>query len=150
MTTAAINYGGSAQAYGKEPVYTTPQQNATLSQQQFLQLLAVQFQQQDPFNPTSDTEFMAQMAQFSALEQMSELNREFSRFRSDNEFNMGSQMIGKEVIIKDDEGALFTGTVDALHKSGNSYYVDIGGALFSIRSVQSVYQPIVAPEQEAG
>ena len=43
----------------------------------FLQLLITQVQHQDPLNPSTDTEFIAQLAQFSALEQMQNLNRTF-------------------------------------------------------------------------
>jgi flagellar basal-body rod modification protein FlgD len=45
-----------------------------LGKNDFLQLLITQVQHQDPLDPQSDTDFIAQMAQFSALEQMQNLN----------------------------------------------------------------------------
>ncbi|NBG87569.1 flagellar hook capping protein [Isachenkonia alkalipeptolytica] len=48
-----------------------------LDKDAFLQLLTTQLSNQDPLNPTEDREFIAQMAQFSSLEQMQNLNDTF-------------------------------------------------------------------------
>ena len=58
---------------------TTRQPNNDLDRQAFLRLLMTQMQHQDPLNPMDDREFMGQMAQFSALEQMMNLNATFER-----------------------------------------------------------------------
>ncbi|MEO1969674.1 MAG: flagellar hook capping FlgD N-terminal domain-containing protein [Sphingomonadaceae bacterium] len=49
-----------------------------LGQNDFLHLLTVQMQQQDPFNPVDNKEMLAQMAQFSALAGTSETNDKLS------------------------------------------------------------------------
>ena len=51
---------------------------AELGRDQFLQLLVVQMRNQDPLDPVSNTEFISQMANFSALEQMQQLNTAMS------------------------------------------------------------------------
>ncbi len=48
--------------------------NTTLDQNSFLKLLTVQLSKQDPLNPVEDKEFIAQMAQFSSLEQLQVMN----------------------------------------------------------------------------
>lgn len=114
-----------------------------LGQEDFLQLLSVQFQQQDPFNPTSDTEFMAQMAQFNALEQMSELNKSFGAFNEAAEFASASELIGKEVSVETESGTTKTGTVDSVIKRADGVVITLGGQEYPLSSVQSVRQPVV-------
>lgn len=139
MPTSAINTQSSSQPYEQSAVGR--QTTQALSQEDFLQLLSVQFQQQDPFNPTSDTEFMAQMAQFTALEQMSQLNREFSRFRTENEFSTGAGMIGKQVIVSDEAGNLYEGKVEAVEKAESGYMVQVGDYLYPLSAVQQLAPP---------
>ena len=51
--------------------------NDTMDKMAFLNMLVTQLKYQDPLNPLEDTEFVAQMAQFSTLEQMQNLNDSF-------------------------------------------------------------------------
>jgi len=67
----------------------SPQGN-DLDRNAFLNLLMTQLRYQDPLNPMDDREFIAQMAQFSALEQMTNLNSTFNRFQA---FNMIGQTV---------------------------------------------------------
>jgi flagellar hook assembly protein FlgD len=53
-----------------------------LGKNQFLQLLAAQMQYQDPLEPQKDTAFVAQLAQFTSLQQMQELNANMSLYQS--------------------------------------------------------------------
>lgn len=70
MTVAATS--GAAQTAGATAA--TGRDYATLGQADFLRLLTVQVQQQDPFDPVDNKEMLAQMAQFSSLSGITEMN----------------------------------------------------------------------------
>ena len=59
------------------PEVTTaaPRSRAEMQQNQFLQLLVAQLKGQNPLNPTDGAEFVAQLAQFSSLEQLTQINQ---------------------------------------------------------------------------
>lgn len=94
-----------------------------LGKDDFLKLLITQVQHQDPMNPASDTDFIAQMAQFSALEQMQNLNRTFS-------YTAGFAMLGRYVSgeITDDSGEtkFVSGRVESVRVMNGQVYVVVG------------------------
>ncbi len=74
--------------------------NSALGKDAFLKILMAQLQNQDPTNPMKDTEFIAQMAQFSSLEQMANLTKAFENFAQVQEQSQMieySNFVGKEV-----------------------------------------------------
>src|SRR6187402_1976001 len=83
-----------------------------LGQADFMKLLSVQFQQQDPMKPMDDTAFIAQMAQFSSLQQMTALNTGVESLRADSQLSSASNLIGREVTITKTDGSTVTGNVD--------------------------------------
>ena len=80
------------------------QNKSVLQKDDFLKLLVAQLQNQDPLNPASNQEFAAQLAQFSSLEQLMEMNSalgdnlEMNGFIANSVNNsIASTFIGKEV-----------------------------------------------------
>lgn len=74
--------------------------SSTLGKDDFLRLLMTQLQNQDPTNPMQDTEFIAQMAQFTSLEQLTNLNSTFKDFidqQQQSQLISYNQFIGKEI-----------------------------------------------------
>ena len=72
----------------------------TLGKADFLQLLVTQFKYQDPLNPMDDKEFVAQLAQFSSLEQLMNLNTSMDSLTAatkDQQMMNASNYIGKDV-----------------------------------------------------
>ncbi|MDO7267245.1 MULTISPECIES: flagellar hook assembly protein FlgD [Shouchella] len=76
------------------------QPNNALGQDAFLKLLITQLQNQDPSNPIEDREFIAQLATFSQLEQLTKLNStmEYMYYEQKSQQLMAlSELIGKSV-----------------------------------------------------
>ncbi len=74
--------------------------NEILGKDDFLKILMTQLQNQDPMNPMQDKDFIAQMATFSSLEQMTNMSKTMEKFVSAHNGDLllkYSSMIGKEV-----------------------------------------------------
>jgi flagellar basal-body rod modification protein FlgD len=115
--------------------------NSELGKDSFLQLLVLQMQNQDPLEPTDNAEMIAQLAQFSALEQMNNLNEKFAEFAGNLDqlnFLTASGMIGREVSGIDVDGELLEGTVDGVQLIGSVVYLTVGERQMSMAGVETI------------
>ncbi len=116
---------------------------SALGKDAFLQLLCTQMQYQDPLNPSSDTEFISQLASFSSLEQMQNLNSSFAQTQA-------FTMIGQEVQVKaDNKDGFIQGTVDYVTVSGGKAYYSIDGTLYESDKLMSIISPLYTAKQNA-
>jgi flagellar basal-body rod modification protein FlgD len=74
--------------------------NGEFDKNVFLQILNAQLKNQDPMNAKDNTEYVAQMAQFSALEQMQNLNVSMEKLLLSQRLTEGSMLVDKEVGFK--------------------------------------------------
>lgn len=77
----------------------------TLGKEAFLTLLIAQLQNQDPLNPADSTEFTSQLAQFSSLEQLSNINANLEMLQDSQASSNNAQavaFIGKQIVFKGD------------------------------------------------
>ena len=84
-----------------EPTIVEPGSNTQLGKDAFLKLLVAQMQNQDPLNPQSNEEFVAQLSQFTQVEQLMDLSSQFDgMYMAMNSVNNTSmtQLLGKEVV----------------------------------------------------
>jgi flagellar basal-body rod modification protein FlgD len=82
------------------PKISTTNDNGSLGKDAFLQILITQLQNQDPTSPMDDREFIAQMAQFSSLEQMQNMTKAMENLLSsqqETQLMSYTNFIGKEV-----------------------------------------------------
>ena len=78
----------------------TPTHKSSMGQDSFLTILVAQLTHQDPLNPMEDTEMTAQLAQFSSLEQLTNINdgiQELGQSMQQNDMLSAVSFIGKEV-----------------------------------------------------
>ena len=109
----------------------------TLNMENFLSLLVAEMQNQDPLEPTSNSDYMAQMATFSQVEATSEMNE---RVLSQT----ASNLIGKAVIVKTDTNSTgyAGGIVNGWQEIDGIVYLGINGNLYDINDVDQVIDRI--------
>ena len=106
-----------------------------LGQNDFLKLLSTQFQNQDPMKPMDDTAFIAQMAQFSSLEQTQTLTQQMTQLRATQDLTTANSYIGRLVTVDDGKNPQVTGNVTAVDASGSSPQLIINGQSYALSSV---------------
>ena len=91
---------------------------AEMGRDQFLKILITQLQTQDPTSPVEDKQFIAQMAQFSSLEQMTNVATEFRRLNQAMISGQALGVLGRNVELATDDGPV-AGRVDAVSQGSN-------------------------------
>lgn len=85
----------------------------SLDMTSFMKLLTTQLQNQDPTNPTDNSQMIAQLAQFSSLEGISQLNKTVTGFQStlqSNQIMQAASLVGKAAIVKGSTAHLYHST----------------------------------------
>lgn len=114
----------------------------TLGQQDFLKLLVAQMQQQDPLNPKADIDFIAQMAQFSSLEQNRSMQSSMTLLQANS-------LLGRTVTLEH-EGQSVVGVVSAVQIEEGMPQLVVGGRNYELKEVQGIEPaPAAAPAAAA-
>lgn len=110
-----------------------------LGQKAFLELMITQLEHQDPLSPQENGDFIAQLAQFSSVESLDQLNNNFDSFTDNfvaNQALQASSLVGRSVSVATDTTQLYAGDVISasveIPSSTNDVSVNIydsGGAL---------------------
>lgn len=110
----------------------------SLGKDDFLKLLITQLSHQDPTKPMSDQEFIAQMAQFSALEQMQNIARSIDFMnQSQNFYYLGKFVVGKDSL----SGSEVSGKVDAIFKDeSGEIFLKVNSYALKMQDVKLVGQ----------
>ncbi|WIW71585.1 flagellar hook capping FlgD N-terminal domain-containing protein [Anaerosinus gibii] len=124
---------------------TTTQAGGELGKESFLKLLVTQMQYQDPLDPQDNAEYIAQLAQFSSLEQMTNVNSALEKMNTlignmDTSLLVGqtSNFIGKEIEWQNDKKEMQTGTVTGVKIVDGQPYVLVGNIIVSISQIHGI------------
>jgi flagellar basal-body rod modification protein FlgD len=115
-----------------------------LGQDDFLKILVTQLAHQDPTAPMEDKEFIAQMAQFSSLEQMTGMAKNFARLTEMLTSTEASSALGKQVELSaavpgDKEERIVQGLVRAVTR-GSEPQVLVNGTYYGWEQVTKVFE----------
>lgn len=112
-----------------------------LGRDAFLQLMVMQMQYQDPMSPMDNEDMIAQLAQFSALEQMQNLNSSFEEFRAEmtqQGLVSASTLLGRTVTGIDTSGVAVEGEVYRVFANNGEIYVGVGDSVVNVTNLEEV------------
>jgi flagellar basal-body rod modification protein FlgD len=119
-----------------------------LGKDDFLQLLITQLTYQDPTAPVKDQQFIAQMAQFSSLEQMQNMASAVNKMAD----RQGQALLGKFIVGKDFvSGEQISGVAGAFFfDDGGDAFLKVGGRVVSVNDVVLVGEPSQFKQEYGG
>ncbi len=132
----SVTSGNSYNAAAPTGAKAETKNNGELEISDFFKLMAAQLQNQNMFDPVDNTQFIAQMAQFSTLTQMQEMQKL-------SQLSYAVSLIGKQVEvfgIKEEDGSTLSasGVVEDMSFAGGASYIGIGGKKYPVKDVVSV------------
>ncbi len=103
------------------------------TKEMFLELLVAEMQYQDPLEPTDNTEYVKELATFSQVETLNNVQDDVSALTSQN-------LVGKYVSLTDpDTGEVVEGKVDFVNENAGEQYVSVEGAMYKASTVTAVH-----------
>jgi|SRR5262245_33110323 flagellar basal-body rod modification protein FlgD len=121
--TSSTKPGSSA----LNPISEADANKNSLGKDAFLKLLTTQLQHQDPLNPMDDSQFMGQMAQFSTLEQVTNMANANTAMADNLAFNKSVSLIGRTVTYTGEDDQPHTGKVDRVTTTDGKPALSVGG-----------------------
>lgn len=128
-----------ASNYEKYKDLFTEESNDDLGQDQFLSLMVEQMKNQDFTNPTDNSEYMAQMAQFSMVQQMQQMNYYTNA-------SYATSLVGKIVttgIVDASSNSVVNtiGVVSGVRLNGTSFEIIVDGNSYQLKNIMEVLDP---------
>lgn len=137
---AGINSDGSIQAAATDSKYHSTKKKTEvpggeLGKDEFLQLLVAEMTNQDPLEPTSNSEWVAQMASFSQVQELQNVSNTITQA-------LGGSLVGKTVIMTTQnaagENGYISGKVERVLREDGTTYLGLNGSLYDIADLFSV------------
>lgn len=130
ITTDPLGSGESVSKYVEREI--------ELGKDDFLKLLITQLQYQDPLNPLEDKEFIAQLAQFSSLEQMQNMNENLGTFLEMGLLYQAGTLVGREVDVQHEEEEI-SGVISEVRFTSSGPELIIDGEEYPLKSIIAVH-----------
>lgn len=114
---------------------TITAKKTALNSNDFMKLLSVQFQHQDPMKPMEDTAFISQMAQFTSLEQSNSLVQQLTQLSARQDATAANSFLGHQVTLDDGTGGTKSGRVDGVEYTTGKPRLVVGDSTYPLSAV---------------
>jgi flagellar basal-body rod modification protein FlgD len=141
-TSAAIN--SPVKKVDSNNILSTPKKrkvgNENMDKDSFLKLLVTELRHQDPTQPMENKEFISQMAQFSALEQMTNVNKSVQQLNKTSRSAEAYSLLGKNVKAFDPvTGVKVEGTVTSIFFKNDEIRLMVNGKEIGLNDISTVF-----------
>jgi flagellar basal-body rod modification protein FlgD len=114
----------------------------SLSSADFIHLLTVQLQNQDPSAPMDSNQQMQQIVQISSMQNMQDMTANLSSLSAGQSWSLANSYLGRQVTLTDPQSKQsVTGQVSAVDTSGTSPQIMVNGAYYPISTVTNIQLP---------
>ncbi|MEG6617324.1 flagellar hook capping FlgD N-terminal domain-containing protein [Peptococcaceae bacterium 1198_IL3148] len=117
-----------------------------LDKDAFLRIMVEQLKNQDPTSPMDTSQFISQLAEFTTLEQLTNLNSQMTDLLHSQQINQGAALIGNTVTLID-EGSIVTGVVDKVSVTSDGVKVMVNNKAYDITNITMVEGKAVVEQQ---
>lgn len=152
MATNPVSTTNMWPNYAKGNVSNKNGNGQELGKDQFLSILITQLRHQDPLQPMQDREFIAQMAQFTSLEQLMNINTQLTAMSQS--LGAASSLIGKQIswMVKPEDGSesvMKSGIVDSIMVREGIHYAKVGDSEVSLDQIVKIEHAVTENDPEA-
>jgi flagellar basal-body rod modification protein FlgD len=133
-SAANIAAANSSSAASTSLSSSTTSSLGSLSESDFLQLLVAQMQNQDPMDPISGTDFMSELAEFSTVEGIDQLDTDFTT----QSLTQSAALIGATVNYTNAAGTAASGVVDSVSMNNGVVQLSINDTDVNLSSLTSI------------
>lgn len=136
--TEGVGSTTAASAAGLSSLVSSTTSASGPDKEMFLQLLVAQLKYQDPSNPADTSQFMAQSAQFTALEKMQDVADQTKLVLGAQMAFGATSMVGRDVDYQLSDGTTGSGTVNGVTFEATGPVLDVGGTSVPLVNVVTV------------
>ena len=121
------------------PASSNPQ--GTLTAQDFMQLLTVQMENQDPTTPMDSNQEMQQIVHISSMQNMSTMSADLTQMTASQTWSLANSYLGRQVTLNDTNGNAVAGQITAINTSSSTPTVQVNGTYYPLTSLTSIQLP---------
>ena len=117
---------------------STTTSSQDLDKEAFLRLFVEQLKNQDPLNPTDSSEYMTQLAQFSVMEQLENLNTSIGQLIDLQNITEAASLVGRTVTVTGTDGTETSGTVEKVKIQDDANTIVIDGESYDMSQITQI------------